>query len=372
MKVLQVINNLQRAAGTSVFCVEAADHLIDINVESELVVSSFDPDDFLLPLKCDEPKVIKSFEQQYSDFDIIHSHGLWDLLPHKAVRFGVRKNIPICTSPHGMLTPWALNNRKWKKKLAMMLYQWRDLKSASLLHATAEGEVDNIRRLGLRQPVVIAPLGVNLLDLSLKQKSRSGAHDPRKVILFISRIHPIKGLFNLLDAWSVIRDKNWRIIIAGPDDQGHLNELKDKTVQLGIAEDVSFISTVYGAEKDRLYFGADLFVLPSYSENFGVVVPEALAAGVPVITTKGTPWKVLEGSNISEKCGWWIDIGVEPLVKALREAMLLSDAERAALGANGRMLVEERYSWSPIAKDLKSAYEWLLGKGSKPDCVVEG
>ncbi len=396
MKILHAISSLQQTAGTSVFCVEVADHLAKLGVDCDLAVSHYNPEDVLVPQICSAPRQIVNFDDYSTDYDLIHTHALWDMLPHKAVRFGVKNKIPVCISPHGMLTEWALNNSKWKKRLAMLLYQWRDLKSVSLFHATAESEVEDIRRLGLRQPVVVAPLGVNLPDLSLRQRARIGALDARKTILFISRIHPKKGLMNLLDAWNLIRDENWRIIIAGPDERGHSIELKEKVKMLGLTEDVTIMGPVYGAEKNDLYLQADLFVLPSYSENFGVVVPEALAAGLPVITTKATPWQELQGSYGSEpvlgtpnslstinyqlstvadsirnsgRCGWWIDLGVGPLIKALKEAIDLNDKERELMGAVGRKLVGGKYLWKKTAESLDSAYDWLLNGGQLPDCV---
>ena len=121
-----------------------------------------------------------------------------------------------------------------------------------------------------------------------------------------------------------------------------------------------------GEEKDILFRDADLFILPTFSENYGVVVAEALSYGIPVITTKGAPWEGL----VSYHCGWWVDIGVEPLAKALREAVSLSGYERRAMGARGRQLVEARYAWSSVAMDMKAVYEWTLGGGRAPSCVL--
>lgn len=118
------------------------------------------------------------------------------------------------------------------------------------------------------------------------------------------------------------------------------------------------------AHKAALYREADLFVLPTFSENFGLVVAEALAYGLPVITTRGAPWADLETYG----CGWWIETGMEPLVPALRAAMALSNAERRAMGERGRVYVR-RYDWDVIAAETLALYRWVLGQGERPACV---
>ena len=121
-----------------------------------------------------------------------------------------------------------------------------------------------------------------------------------------------------------------------------------------------------GRTKWELFRQAALFVLPTFSENFGVSIAEALACGVPVITTKGAPWAELR----SHRCGWWVDIGAAPLAGALREAVAASDEERREMGRRGQRLVEQRYAWPPIAADMRSVYHWVLGTGTKPACVL--
>lgn len=293
---------------------------------------------------------------------LIHNHGLWMPLNHWAVSMGRRYGIPVIVQPHGMLEPWALNHKAWKKKLAMAIFQWRDLASANLLVATSNVEYENIRKLGLRQPVAIIPNGVDLnvgaLPATLAQADR------QRVALFLSRVHPVKGLLNLVRAWAQLAPLGWRLRIAGPDDVGHLGEVLALVQQLGVQGSVDYLGAVEGAAKTALYNAADIFVLPTYTENFGVVVAEALAHGLPVITTRGAPWADLETFG----CGWWVDIGVDPLVHALREAMALSDDERRAKGERGRAYVQ-RYDWDDIARQTIDVYRWVLGQGPQPDCV---
>lgn len=295
---------------------------------------------------------------------LIHSHGLWTPANHWAAKAARQSNIPLIIQPRGMLEPWALSQRAWKKRLAMTLYQRRDLDQAAMFIATAWTEGENIRRLGFRQPIAVIPNGVELDVPGVDGCSLHQGLERPRTVLFLSRIHPKKGLLNLLDAWARVVPNGWRLKIAGPDEGGHLVEVRALARRLGIDPLVDFVGELDGVAKSQAYAGADLFVLPTFSENFGVVVAEALAHGVPVITTRGTPWADLE----TYRCGWWVDIGVDPLMQALREAMDLSDDERRAMGVRGRAYVR-RYDWGDIARQTMDVYRWVLGKGTQPACV---
>lgn len=296
---------------------------------------------------------------------IIHNHGLWLPLNHWAARYASQRQIPMIIQPHGMLEPWALNHRAWKKRIALAMFQRHDLESARALIATSSEEFENIRKLGLRQPIAVIPNGVKIdvKDVSCMDSSRKS--DVIRTVLFLSRIHPKKGLVNLISAWSKIDSQGWRLVVAGSDENGHLQEIKTLAAHLGIEVSVEFVGMVEGELKSRLYRHADLFVLPTHSENFGVVVAEALAYGVPVITTHGAPWQDL----VTYRCGWWIEIGVEPLVRTLQQAMLLSDDERQKMGNCGQSYVQ-RFDWGIIAQQTAELYGWVLGIGPKPDFIL--
>jgi len=315
-----------------------------------------------LPLRAELHRLLGSHRPS-----VIHSHGLWAPAVHWACRAARRRGIPLVAHPRGMLEPWALGHKAWKKRIGMALFQRRDLDAARVLIATSAQEYENIRKLGLRQPVAVIPNGVDLVSPrhAVRRSPRQG--ERVRNALFLSRIHPKKGLPNLLQAWARLSPRGWRLRIAGPDEGGHLAEVMALARHLGIAESIDVVGEVDGERKSDTYGDADLFVLPTFSENFGVVVAEALAHGVPVITTRGAPWGDLE----TERCGWWIDIGVDPLVEALRAAMALSDDERQAMGARGREYVR-RYDWEAIARDTVAVYSWILGSGVRPDCVELG
>ncbi len=348
MKVVHVITGIAEAAGTSVFVCEIAREQAAAGHDACLLVMARAEKEY----PCGSNVRIVEDPSAVGVVDVAHIHGLWTpWLTHQARRFSAQ-GAKIVWSPHGMLTPWALNHRKWKKRIAWILYQSRSLMAADLIHATAQAEVEDVRRVGLCNEVAVVPLGVHLGEI-LQRESRP---ERKRTILFLSRVQKKKGLLNLMEAWKVIRQENWRVVIAGPSQEGYIEEVLSRAAENGVAESVTYLGPVFGEAKNRLYASADVFVLPSFSENFGSVVIESLAQGVPVITTKGTPWGELE----TERCGWWIDIGVEPLAAALRAAMALTDAERAAMGARGRALVEAKYRWPVLGRNMLAAYEKIL------------
>ena len=295
--------------------------------------------------------------------DLIHNHGIWLAVNHLATSVAKHYGIPLILSPRGMLSEWALRYKPWKKQLALYLFQRRDLKYVACFHATSELEAKDIRLLGIKQPIAIIPNGIEVPAwIEPANENRK-----MKTVLFLSRLNPTKGLINLVKAWVILKPENWKVIIAGPEEGRYRTEIQERIISNKLEDQFQFIGPLSDEEKWAVYRDADLFVLPSFSENFGVVIAEALACGVPVITTKGTPWKLLE----EYACGWWIDIGVEPLVAALKEAVNLSDIERRVMGKNGRSLVDKKFKWDPIAAQMSEVYSWLVNGGVTPDCILK-
>ena len=303
-------------------------------------------------------------EDSLSSASILHDHGLWLPTNHAAARAASKLSRPRVVSPRGMLSPWALRHRRWKKWAAWRLYQRADLDTATVLHATSPAEAEEIRRAGRRQPIAIIPNGVAVPPLV--QRAGLGV-TPRRA-LFLSRLHPKKGLGHLLAAWAAVRPPDWELIIAGPDEQGIGVGLARRAEELGVTGSVTFRGAVEDEEKWALYASAELFVLPTLSENYGLVVAEALASGLPVITTKAAPWPSLE----SHRCGWWIEVGVSPLIEALGAATRSSPQTLAALGERGRALVQQELSWPQVAAQMAAVYSWLAGISPLPPQVQLG
>ena len=377
MRILHVITGLQKAAGTSVFCGEICNQLVERGHEVTIAICNpFVADHY--PLNSHIHLVsIGEVVVDSCRYDLVHIHALWSPVLHKVAKWARQKHVPIVWSPHGMITPWAMRNKRLKKLLGWWLYQRRDLRSAALLHATAPSEVDDIRRLGLHNQIVTAPLGVRL-SKSVGRDVLSAPEKKIKTLLFVSRVQRKKGLPNLIEAWSQLPQelrKGWQIRIVGPDQDNHVAELKSQCVRLGLTYqdetshctttppdfDFIFAGPKYDSDLDAEYANADLFVLPTHSENFGSVVIEALARGVPVITTKQAPWAELE----EFKCGWWIDDTVEALTATLIKVLEQSSNPHnrpmlQEMGRQGRRLVEERYTWSAVCDTMFRGYEEVL------------
>ena len=306
-----------------------------------------------------------ALKQSARSADILHNHSLW-MFPNIAPGLVTRpdQGAKLVVSPRGTLSHWAMNMSKRKKRVAWWLLGQRlTLTRAACFHATAESEYEDIRRLGFRQPVAIIPNG-NDIPAPKPDGPRRGE---RRTLLFVSRVNPKKGLDTLLKAWGPLatRYPEWDLAIVGPSDPpGYLDELQALATRLGLAR-VSFVGPLYGSAKSEAYWNADVFVLPTHSENFGLVIGEALAHGCPAITTHEAPWAGLE----TERCGWWIEDSLEALTIALDHALSLDRGALAEMGARGRAWMERDFGWDGIARQMADVYSWLLGRGEMPPCV---
>lgn len=316
----------------------------------------------LLRAMCFSKAMQKALQSEVQKADIIHNHGLW-LMPnvYGGQVAGKGRDTPLVFSPHGMLSPGALQFSRAKKRLFWLAFQRRAAHVASCFHATCEEEYDDIRAYGLMAPVAIIPNGVDLPEWKEKPADRG-----RRRVISLGRIHPKKALDRLIAAWGQLEPvfSDWDLLIVGPNQNGYAEELTEQASALGL-KNVMITGPVFGAEKDELLRSSDLFALPTLSENFALTVAESLAVGTPVISSKGAPWQGLDENG----CGWWIDHGVEPLTAALRHAMSLPPEQRAAMGQRGRQWMQRDFAWEAIARQMAAVYAWLSKGGNVPECV---
>lgn len=316
---------------------------------------------FLLGVNEYSPDFSKYLKMAFKHFDIVHGHSLWSSANLSSGIHARGRNARFVTSPHGTLSEFSLSRRRVIKGVLWPI-QRLALKRADLLHATAESEVDDILRAGYSGPIALIPNGIEMPPLMGRRRG------PRKKqVLFLSRIHPKKGLENLLHAWACV-NKNaaqWELVIAGAGASNYEESLKSLCSSLGL-QNVRWIGPVYGEDKAKTYCESSLFVLPSFSENFGMVVAEAMSYGLPCIASKGTPWSALEAA----RAGWWTENSVDALCSALTLAFEQSENDLASMGLRGRAFVEENFSWTKIGRYFNETYNWLLGNGQCPNCII--
>lgn len=310
---------------------------------------------------------LKSLLKSYSasNLQLMHGQGIWQYNIHKMASIARKNKIPYIITTRGMLEPWSLSQKKLKKALALFLYQKKDLDNARVIQATCQSEHDNLRKLGFKNPIAVIPNGIDLTSYPNYYPIKSSK--PQK-ILFLSRIHKKKGIENLIKAWKHIetkRKKNWVVEIVGNGDLKYIKTLSNLIAQYDLQKEIKIFDSISGKEKIRKFRDASIFILPTYSENFGMVIAEALASFTPVITTKGAPWEDLEKYN----CGWWIDIGVEPLKTTLEEVLIENITDLKSMGINGRNLIKEKYNIEIIGKKTLRLYQWIINKGETPEFV---
>jgi glycosyltransferase involved in cell wall biosynthesis len=322
----------------------------------------------VFPAKSTVRRLVGSAAEAMDSFgapNILHDNGIWWRHNHRLATLAYRHGIPRIVSTRGMLEPWAMRHKAGKKRLAWWLYQRRDLMGAACLHATSEREAQNVRALGLGAPVRMIPNGVDLPEpgeegaWTKRQNRLAGA--ARRTALFLGRIYPVKGLPMLIEAWARLRPKGWILEIAGPDEGGHRSKLERAVAVAGLDDIVTFSGPMEGERKRATFMAADLLVLPSHSESFGMVVAEALAHGLPVLTTTGVPWPILPERG----CGWWVDASTDGITEGLRQATALDAETLRAMGAKGRELVAAEFGWAGIAAQFITLYEQLVAERAR-------
>jgi glycosyltransferase involved in cell wall biosynthesis len=297
--------------------------------------------------------------------DIIDVQGLWNSASIFNFLYFRNNSTPYVITPRGMLEKWALQKSYLKKKIFYHLLEKYNINNAACIRATSLLEAKNIRYLGFKNPIVNIPNAIQISQINFKIKKNS----VKKRILFLSRLNPKKGIVELLNAWKIIQDKNldWELVICGYDENRYKKKMLDLSVKLELKR-IVFLEPVYGEKKNALYKSCDLFILLSHSENFGLVIAEALSFGLPVITTVNTPWKSLNKKG----CGWCIELNEKIIINTMNYAMNLSNKERFEMGKEARKWIIKDYSTNAMIIKIYRVYNWILNKGPKPkDLLVK-
>ncbi|PYJ28121.1 MAG: glycosyl transferase family 1 [Verrucomicrobia bacterium] len=309
-----------------------------------------------------------------ADLDILSTHGLWKYCSVASLRWHRRMARPYIVHPHGMLELWALQNAKWKKRIAAVLYENQHLRGAACLRALCEAEAHSIRAYGMRNPICVIPNGVDLPDLKDMPALQAQAFaEGRKIFLYLGRLHPKKNLVNLIRAWKQILNSHpsarasWVLTIAGWSQGEYEAQLRQLTTDLGLLASVIFLGPRFGTEKNECYRGCAAFIMPSLSEGLPMTVLEAWAYAKPVLMTPECNLPEGFGAGAALQIG----PGPEEITTGLKQVIEMSDDDRRAMGNRGRNLVATTFSWPRIGKQMRSVYEWALGAGPPPEVVVK-
>jgi glycosyltransferase involved in cell wall biosynthesis len=366
--LLSLVDSLNELAiKTNLLAVDTFDNS-SFESKSELV--SFRMQFLFLPFKILRSLVGIWVGLNQSRPNLVHTHGLW-LIHSLIVPVWCKLNkVPWVVTPHGMLNAKALEISKIKKVIAFFLYERVHLNSAACLHALTTNEAIFFRDYGLKNPIAIIPNGVNKVSVEFKRLFPSPNLKNRKSLLYLGRLHPIKGMEALLDGWANLKNNNqlsssWDLLIAGWGDDFYVKALEKKVNFLGISSSVILLGPKYDEEKRELLVSANAFILPSTSEGLPISILEAWTYCLPVLMTPEC--------NLTECAFLGAGILIEPskggVESALDRLVSMSPIDLEIMGARGLQLVHERYLWKRIAMDMVKVYRWVCGDGSKPSCV---
>ncbi len=312
------------------------------------------------------PKMSEALENIVPSMDIVHTHMPFIYPTKAAAKAAFRYSKPLVYSQRGVLDPNRLKFRALKKRLYLDLVEKPIMRKADLLIALTEGELQSYRTLGIDTECAIVPNGIDAAKFSNKTERTHlkpfGIEPHKLVILFLSRIHPIKGADKLLEAFiSIANDfPEAVLVLAGPDEFGLESSFRESVKKAGLAERVFFPGLVTGDLKQDLLSRADLFVLPSVSEGFSMAVLEALASSTPVLISPGCYFPEIEAARAGRICD------PEPTALATAMSQMLSDPQSLAeMGSAARSLALEKYCWDPIVAKLESLYIDVIEKRKK-------
>jgi glycosyltransferase involved in cell wall biosynthesis len=406
MKVLHVLPSISPAlGGPSQVALNLVQELCNIGVDAEIVTTNHHlPADYPLNQRVNypislapdqsasvpvwflpyDPPELKEFIfskaltgwlwKHLKNYDIIDNHYLFSYAPSCAAAIARLKKIPYTVRTMGQLTPWALTQNRFKKQVYNFLIEQHNLNCAAAIHCTATDEANDLQRLGIKTPTITLPLGVKppqfLPNAKNKLRDRYNIPAQTPIILFLSRLHYKKRPEVLIQVAQQLaaEGKEFHVILAGTGESSYVQSLVQQVKDLKLSAKVTFAGFVAGTDKDLLLQGADIFALPTFSENFGIVLAEAMIAGLPIVTTPGVQ---ISPDILRFKAGLIVE--EEPAAfRAALGRLLSSPALRQELGANGQSLAHQQYAWPKIAAQLANAYRRILEHQSLPQRFPAG
>ena len=298
-------------------------------------------------------------------FELIQIQSVWEMPYHKVILEARKQNIPYIVTPRGMLEPWSLSQKKWKKKLAWWLYQRNDVQKSACVFTTAKMEAEHVSNLGITTCKAVIPNGIETDAYPCK----TSVEGVKKQVLFLSRVHVKKGIELLFEAWKRLHSDyvDWQLLVIGNGEAEYIHSLENRVESLGLKDSIKILPPVFGEAKIKVYQESALFCLPSFSENFGMVIAEAMSCGTPVITTTNCPWEILNETDT----GWCVDLRVENLERALREAMGMDANALYDMGQRASKFIFDNFDYRSVTRKTLRLYEWLLNSGEKPEFVYE-
>jgi glycosyltransferase involved in cell wall biosynthesis len=316
----------------------------------------------ILTLNIGIKSFLNEFYQVKNLFDVLHFHGAWTLHLLPLIK---KMNQPTIVSPHGALDKTSLTKSKYKKLIVKFLYMRKGYLNADCIHALTEKEAKDIRDYGIKDvPIFIIPNGIDLdekltLNEKLKLELLQLANN-RKIILSLSRLHIGKGIDLLIESFKDIYDKNPNTIlfIVGSGEKKYVQKLSEKLNDFKLSNNVFLLGDKVNEDKNVMYDIADIFVLPSFNEGFGITVLEAYRQKVPVITTTNTPFDEIKKQNF----GWYINPSKEDLIMAIEDALNRDEYELSEMGSKGYSWVEKNYSSKSVNEKYSELYGWVLNK----------
>ena len=355
MKILEAMIALPKGTGTTEFFVESVRAMLDAGAEIVILCKNTCDVDFRgLNVYADVSELPCDYRP-----DAVHIHAMWSPFLSKIHRWARRHGVPVVVSPHGSLSPWAIRSKWWKKVLYWFLVEKPDLKRVIAFHVTAPLEGAWVRKCGFCQPQITVPLGVRIPKES-HRISKIGS-DGCRIIISIGRIYRVKGLDRIAEAIAILKQRGvwrgWKMVMAGPDWMDYRRELEAKLAELDLLNDISLPGAMYDESKDVLFRSASIYVAASFTENFCQPVAESLTYCVPVIASKGCPWKGLEDHG----CGIWTENSPENLANAMARLMILSDEERLTMGRRGQEWMQNEYGWPAIGEALLKGMKQCVG-----------